>query len=384
MIKKIISIKSVGLFNNNSQDVDLKKFNIIYGENGRGKSTLSIILRSLCSGEPSHILERRTIDSANQPEVRLLLEPSIFTTFKDGKWNRILSNLEIFDSYFISNNIYSGNTIDIDQRRNLHQFVIGQDGVKNANAVSHCDKVLKSINNLISKYEGKIQQNISGTSVNVSKFVGLKHDSTSSVNIDDEIIAKRNEVDALKKGKEIIARPPLEYLSMPTIPRDRLEELLSKTLDDISKDAERITHEHIHGYLDQEGVNWIQTGFNYIRNDTCPFCGQRILENPLISAYQNYFDATYVSFKKEICDFSDEIRNNFSDDKLLTIQKTLTSNDLMIEFWKDYIPLEYNSLAFTDIQDIWNNVLSLIELTQLNLSTMNNKDILYIRELTRE
>lgn len=45
----------------------------------------------------------------------------------------------------------------------------------------------------------------------------------------------------------------------------------------------------------------------------------------------------------------------------MTIQKSLTSNDLMIEFWKDYFPLEYISLAFTDIQGIWNKVLSLIE-----------------------
>lgn len=50
MIKKIISIKSVGSFSDNFQAVELKKFNIIYGENGRGKSTLSFILRSLFSG----------------------------------------------------------------------------------------------------------------------------------------------------------------------------------------------------------------------------------------------------------------------------------------------------------------------------------------------
>ena len=105
MIKKIISIKYVGLFNN-FQAVELKRFNIIYGENGRGKSTLTVILRSLCSGEPSLILERRTVGSSNQPEIRLLLEPLSYTTFKDGKWDKTYSNLEIFDSYFISNNVY--------------------------------------------------------------------------------------------------------------------------------------------------------------------------------------------------------------------------------------------------------------------------------------
>ena len=360
MIKKIISIKYVGLFNN-FQAVELKRFNIIYGENGRGKSTLTVILRSLCSGEPSLILERRTVGSSNQPEIRLLLEPLSYTTFKDGKWDKTYSNLEIFDSYFISNNVYSGDAIDIEHRRNLHQFVIGQDGVKNANIINHCTKILKSIDILILNCEGEIQRNILGTHINVSTFAGLECDLNSSANIDNEIIAKKKIVEALKKAKEISEKEALGCLSIPEIPRDRLELMLSKTLEDISQDAERITHQHFNKYLDLGVENWIQTGLAYMTDDVCPFCGQCILENSLIKAYQYYFDETYVSFKKEIHDFSDEIKKFLSDDKLLAIQKALTSNDLIAQFWKEYITIEYKQLMFTNIQCVWNEIRSLIE-----------------------
>ena len=70
---------------------------------------------------------------------------------------------------------------------------------------------------------------------------------------------------------------------------------------------------------------------------------------------------TYVSFKKEIHDFSDEIKKFLSDDKLLAIQKALTSNDLIAQFWKEYITIEYKQLMFTNIQCVWNEIRSLIE-----------------------
>lgn len=377
MIKKIISIKTVGSFSDNFQAVELKKFNIIYGENGRGKSTLSFILRSLFSGEPGFILERRTVNSNNQPEIRLLLEPSIHMTFKDGKWDKTCLDLEIFDSYFISNNIYSGNSVDIEHRRNLHQFVIGQDGVKNANVIDHCDNAIKSINNLISKCSGEIQRNILGTSIDASTFAGLEYDLNSSVSIAEDIDVKKKAVEALKKAKEITEKESLDCLSIPEIPRAHLELVLSKTLDDISRDAERLTRQNVNKNLDQRGENWIQTGLKYVTNDACPFCGQCISENPLIRAYQYYFDAEYISFKKYIHDSSDEIRKNLSNDKLLAIQKALTSNDLMAQFWKEYITLEYKSLSFIDIKYTWNRVLSLIEdhLKRKELSPLDHMEL---------
>jgi hypothetical protein len=41
---------------------------LIFGENARGKTMLSAILRSLGAGDPQYLLERKSIKSSKEPE----------------------------------------------------------------------------------------------------------------------------------------------------------------------------------------------------------------------------------------------------------------------------------------------------------------------------
>lgn len=57
MLRKIISIKNVGRFlgYGAAGDVELKRHNLVFAENGRGKTTLCAILRSLQTGDATHV-----------------------------------------------------------------------------------------------------------------------------------------------------------------------------------------------------------------------------------------------------------------------------------------------------------------------------------------
>jgi wobble nucleotide-excising tRNase len=57
-LEKIVSIKNVGRFENYNAagDVSLKRFNLVFAENGRGKSTLCAILRSVQSNDPGYVI----------------------------------------------------------------------------------------------------------------------------------------------------------------------------------------------------------------------------------------------------------------------------------------------------------------------------------------
>ena len=57
MIKKFVEIKNVGKFEDCSAkgDVELKKLNVVYAENGCGKTTICDILRSLKTGVADYI-----------------------------------------------------------------------------------------------------------------------------------------------------------------------------------------------------------------------------------------------------------------------------------------------------------------------------------------
>lgn len=107
MLKKIVSIKNVGRFKNYGAvgDVELKRHNLLFAENGRGKTTLCAILRSLQSGVGAHIIGRTTLGSTDAPETRLLSDgPTL--VFVNGAWNSTVPDITIFDATFISENVF--------------------------------------------------------------------------------------------------------------------------------------------------------------------------------------------------------------------------------------------------------------------------------------
>jgi uncharacterized protein YhaN len=65
MINRILQIKNVGKFVNFSSkgDIEFRKMTLVFGENGRGKTMLAAILRSLGTGDPTSLL-KRTLDDA--------------------------------------------------------------------------------------------------------------------------------------------------------------------------------------------------------------------------------------------------------------------------------------------------------------------------------
>jgi len=74
MIEKMISIKNVGKFVDckAAGDVTFQKLTLLYGENGRGKTTFCDILRSLSTGSGDRIIGRTTLGVTEAPSVKVL------------------------------------------------------------------------------------------------------------------------------------------------------------------------------------------------------------------------------------------------------------------------------------------------------------------------
>jgi len=110
MIKKIIRIKNVGKFEDffAQGNVSLNKVNIFYGENSMGKTTLTSIIRSLLKNDSNLILERKTYGKNEDPYVEILYaedQKKQIYKFQDKKWNKNLKDVEIFDTFFINENV---------------------------------------------------------------------------------------------------------------------------------------------------------------------------------------------------------------------------------------------------------------------------------------
>jgi wobble nucleotide-excising tRNase len=354
MIEKFISIKNVGKFVNYSapKHVELEKFNIIYGENATGKTTLSAILRSLKTNKKEYIIGRKKIDSDEDPEIKIRLEGEN-VEFSGGSWNKSFPNIEIFDAIFIAENVCAGYYVDHQHKKNFHGFAIGEEGVKLANEIVSLDENIREKNVQIKEKEREIKRWIIGD-LPLNKFLDLPKDDE----IDDKITAQQELISTLEQSDTLIKKAPLTPVDIPVWSFEKMKNLLSKSLATISKKAEKKVREHIQNYLNEEGERWIEYGLNHIRDDKCPFCGQSLKDVDLIQAYQDYFDTAYKDFKADIKKHLDEEKSTFSNDNLLKIQRTLSDNNALIEFWSQYITFSFQliTIDFERIKNCWDGL----------------------------
>lgn len=351
MINKIIKILNIGRFTNYQAEgnTTFKKLNIIYGENGRGKTTLSAIFRSFKYKDPIYIKERVTLGSKDNPYVQISTDERN-ATFTNNSWDIGYPDMEIFDSIFVNENIYSGEYVGHDHKKNLYRFVVGEEGVKLALKVDTLDEEVRNINAEINKKELEIQKFIFGSFISINDFITLPNQK----DIDKDIKNKEEEVEILKKSSSIISKSDLEKVILPTLPLEEVKNLLLKTIEDISDDAEEKTKKHIINHLNYEGEKWIQRGLNYLADDNiCPFCGQECSHAELILSYKGYFNAEYKQHKSDITIFTTRIMGLFSESALIYVQRNYDTNKGLYDFWKEYTKIKLEDLSFEELQTVW-------------------------------
>src|ERR1039457_82905 len=121
MLQKIISIKNVGRFRNCGAvgDVTFCRFTFIFSENGRGKTTLCAILRSLFTNTPALVMGRATLGSLDDPEAQILFAGNNAPiAFRNGAWSAPYPDIAVFDGTYVSDNVFAGDFVDTAHRRN--------------------------------------------------------------------------------------------------------------------------------------------------------------------------------------------------------------------------------------------------------------------------
>lgn len=335
MLRKIIAIKNVGRFQNYSAagDVTLKRYNLIFAENGRGKTTFCAILRSLQSGDAAYINGRMTLGSQDVPEITILTDAGSLE-FIGGIWSRTVPLLSVFDSTFVSENVYSGDVVDLGHRRNLYRVIIGKDGVDLARQVDQLDAEIRVSTADIRDKRADVQS-CAPQGISVEDFLALPPDP----NIDAKIDAQQMELEAVRQASQIQARAPLTKLALPIMPAN-LARLLAKTVEGLAADASRRVGAQIvqHAML-AHGESWLSEGLAYVRDDKCPFCSQSVGGLPLIEAYSTYFSSAYKALKQEILTLRASIAITLGDRAIAEVERTFDTNDAAAEFWTRYCEL---------------------------------------------
>lgn len=351
MIKKFINIKSIGKFVNYSApgDVELKKLNIIYGENGSGKTTLCSILKSLKTGNSDYILGRKSFHSTDSPIVDIRLSDRN-VHFADSTWDQVFPEIELFDSTFIVENVCAGHDVHHYHKKALHNFVIGEEGVRLTNEIHACDEKIREINSRIAELQRDIQKHIVGA-LSIDDFVSLH----TVEDVDRKISEKQELIKALEQAEEIKRKSKFAEIKLPDWNLNFFKAILSKSIEEISNDAENTIKKHIANCLDERGEGWLAYGLEHIKDDKCPFCGLGLTGLELIDAYKQYFNKQYIDFKKDIFALLTTEKDKVAIEKLIELQKSISTNETLYEYWKQHISFDLTlpNEIYQEIDEVW-------------------------------
>ena len=283
----------------NSNDMNFKKFNLIYGWNGSGKTTLSSIF---------HDLELKKVTHSG---IELQLEDGSKVTGKDFDSSNY--SIKVFNGDFVKNNVF---TLD---EKAKPIFILGEDSVEKQKDIERFEKELSSRNERkkqldIKKSSKEVEKNKLATdTARKIKDILLssdyrtydkrryeqKADYLTNLGIYQTKILSgvdqnnyREKVKQDKKAtiKEIILGVnETELLSLKKQTNETMKKVVS------SQVIERLQN-------DSRLQNWVKQGLEqhvHADNSICPFCEQT-LPNSFNEKLKSHFNDQFQIFSREI------------------------------------------------------------------------------------
>ena len=145
-------------------------------------------------------------------EIRLEDSSAIF----DGDhWSTTLPELYIFDSRFVHENVYSGEVVEHEQKRNLFRVIVGERGVSLARKVDSLDVDVREADKVMRMAKLAVAE-LAPPNISADDYVSLEVDP----HVDAKIKAKDAELVALRRFEEIAVKELLTRIEIPTLRND--------------------------------------------------------------------------------------------------------------------------------------------------------------------
>ena len=336
MITRIKLIQNVGTFSSDSAaaSLDLTRLVLIYAENGRGKTTLASILRSLVTGDSSLIEGRRRLGSEQPPFVvlRHASQPSD-VIYKDEAWNHIIPHLKIFDDSFVANNVHSGLVVEPYHRQNLHELVLGVQGVELHRTLQESVARISGHTATMTEISRKVPEEVRG-GFSMDEFCAL----AALPDIDGLIESAERESIAAHDREAVHDKSLFESIALPEFDVQAIERVLSTDLPDLDAAAEALVKSHVHT-LGEDGESWIHDGVRHgARNDysACPFCGQNLAGLDLIRHYRAYFSESYDQLKRDVAEMAGGVAHTHAEGQQAAFERSVRIVGELGQFWTTY------------------------------------------------
>jgi wobble nucleotide-excising tRNase len=356
MIERIQLIRNVGQFDNVSPppQTALTPFSLIYGENARGKTTVAAILRSLATNNTGLVTDRHRLGAQHPPHVVIGLAGGR-CVFQNGAWTQPLPQVVIFDDAFVSANVCSGIELQTAHRQNLHELILGAQGVALSVALQGHVTRVEEHNIRLRELADAIPANARGP-YNVDTYCNLEQDPAIDAKIQD---AERR-LAAARSADAIRQRPGFQEFGLPDFDLEEIDAVLDRSLPDLEAAAANQVRAHI-ARLGRGGEAWVSDGMARIElvseghdGEICPFCAQDLGGSELIDQYRTYFSQAYEDLKLLIRQTGVAIRDTHAGDIPSAFERDIRTAVQAHEFWKDFADLPEIEVDTAAIARQWN------------------------------
>ncbi|MFT2772914.1 AAA family ATPase [Helicobacter pylori] len=308
---------------------EFKNYNVIFGNNGCGKTSLTRAFELLIS-KNKHIEKYRTISTAESPSIEFECEDGSYKIEPNSNIGVPSFKVEIYNSDFLHNNAPFNSEFGLKKLDDgiiiLEGSVLGEE-TKEINQLKNCrekvekrQKKIKDENDtetLSAEQESKIKEydeEIEKIRKEVTSKIKITLDDIKINNIcevskddfkvqEDALTNLEKDFDELDKAMKKF--DDLKEMELPkdyqTI-KDKLESLF---LFDIDKEVGQVSEE-IKEHISKVGREFIEKGIELQKempDNACPFCTQEITNN-IIQAYTSYFNKSIEQFKQDSLEVS--------------------------------------------------------------------------------
>jgi wobble nucleotide-excising tRNase len=355
VVEHIQLLRNVGKFDsvNAGAQLPFSKLTLIFAENGRGKTTLAAILRSLSDGNPVHITERKRVTAKHPPHVVVGGAGSSSYVFQNGTWTATVPDIVIFDDAFVAQNVCSGIDIEPGHRQNLHELILGAQGVALNAAVQAQVAQVEEHNKKLRNLEAAIPAAARGA-LSVDQFCALK----TSPKLAEAIKEAERNLSAAQSSDAVRKEKDFHSVVLPSFDIDAINQLLKQNLPDLEATAAARVKEHF-AALGEGGERWVADGMQRIppaspyTGQACPFCAQNLAKSQLIKHYQVYFSESYASLNTDIEAMIRQSRTAHGGDVPAAFERDIRIWEQRQHFWKDFTAIPEIAIDTAAIGRAW-------------------------------
>ncbi len=313
---------------------EFKNYNVIFGNNGCGKTSLTRAFELLIS-KNKHIEKYRTISTAESPSIEFECKDGSYTIEPNSNIGVPSFKVEIYNSDFLHNNAPFNSEFGLKKLDDgiiiLEGSVLGEE-TKEINQLKNCKekvekrkKKIKDENSAetlsakqesaIKKYDEeieKIRKEMTSKTIQITldeiKINNICEVSKNKFKVQEDALTNLekdfDELDeAMKKFDDLKEMElPKDYQTI----KDKLESLFSF---DIDKEAGQVSEE-IKEHMSKVGREFIEKGIELQKkmpDNACPFCTQEITNN-IIQVYTSYFNKRIEQFNQDSLEVSGTLK----------------------------------------------------------------------------